>query len=460
MLDSRGGGIVLRGVCKTQFCIVILGLWVGVFGVITSSARPEVRITVSSPVELKIRVESLSPGREWSFRNAYAGVLGLAERVEQFQAFGAGGADLAAKKIAPGEFRSTHGAETIEYVVKLRPPGAAEVAHVSWIVGESGFLVPADLLPQQLTDVLVQFSLPSGWIAHSTVEVDGHGKYRVQKPENAVFFIGRGLRREEKTVDGVVIEAVVSGAWRFKDSAVMKAATKVLERYFELTGFKLKTRTAVMIAPLPAGTSRAKWLAETRGSTVVLLMDPQAKFGNWAGQLGIIFTHELLHLWVPNSLALEGDYDWFFEGFTQYTALVTALELKFISSKEFLATLGRVKDAYLSRPDEFSLIDASERRWTGGNSTVYDKGMLVAFLYDLAIKRDSGGKMWLGSVYRKLFPRYAVQPANGNDVIIQLLSSTPAGADLAKSYIEGQRELDLKPLFADQKQLLKSLYYR
>jgi predicted metalloprotease with PDZ domain len=136
------------------------------------------------------------------------------------------------------------------------------------------------------------------------------------------------------------------------------------------------------------------------------------------------------------------------------------LELKFISSKEFLATLGRVKDAYLSRPDEFSLIDASERRWTGGNSTVYDKGMLVAFLYDLAIKRDSGGKMWLGSVYRKLFPRYAVQPANGNDVIIQLLSSTPAGADLAKSYIEGQRELDLKPLFADQKQLLESLYYR
>ena len=94
--------------------------------------------------------------------------------------------------------------------------------------------------------------------------------------------------------------------------------------------------------------------------------------------------------------------------------------------------------------------------------------MLVALLYDLAIRKDSGGKMWLASVYKKLFDRYAneaateaaTQPANGNDVIIQLLSSSPAGADLAKSYIEGQRELDLKPLFADQKQLLKSLYYR
>ena len=99
---------------------------------------------------------------------------------------------------------------------------------------------------------------------------------------------------------------------------------------------------------------------------------------------------------------------------------------------------------------------------SSGASTVIEvsAGDRPGLLYDLAIKRDSGGKMWLGSVYKKLFARAAVQPANGNDVIIQLLSSTPAGADLAKSYIEGQRELDLKPLFADQKQLLKSLYYR
>ena len=86
MLDSTGGGIVLRGVCKTQFCIVILGLWFGVFGVEAIAARPEVKITVSSPAEIKIRIDALTPGREWSFRNAYAGVLGLAERIEQFRA--------------------------------------------------------------------------------------------------------------------------------------------------------------------------------------------------------------------------------------------------------------------------------------------------------------------------------------------------------------------------------------
>ncbi|HEV2834085.1 MAG TPA: hypothetical protein VGW58_02150, partial [Pyrinomonadaceae bacterium] len=211
---------------------------------------------------------------------------------------------------------------------------------------------------------------------------------------------------------------------------------------------------------LPVETGSVKWRAETRGSTVVLLMDPQAAVKNWAGQFGIIFTHELLHLWIPNALRLQGDYDWFFEGFTLYTALVTALELKLINFDEYVATLTRVYDSYLSRADGLSLLDASERRWTSGNATVYDKGMLVAFLYDLAIRRDSGGKTRLGSMYKKLLAIGATQPGNANEVIIQLLSSTAAGADLAKRYIEGRQELDIKQILADRKQLSKSLGYR
>ena len=430
-----------------------------VFGVASAAAKPDVKITVVSPSEVRIRVQSVAPRREWSFRNAYAGVLGIAERVEEFHVFGTEG-DTGATKIATGEFRTSVDVSTIEYVVKLPPPNAAEVSHVSWIAGESGFLMLADLLPEQLADISLKLSLPSGWSSQSTNEADKLGNYSVAEPEKAVFFVGRSMREQSKRVGGTSLGAVINGQWPFKDEVVLKAASKVFANYLELTGFTLPNDSLVMVARLPVAVGSVKWRAETRGSTVVLLLDPQAAVQNWAGQFGIIFTHELLHLWVPNTLRLQGDYDWFFEGFTLYTALVTALELKFISANEFVATLGRVYDSYLSRPDDLSLIDASERRWTTGNATVYDKGMLVALLYDLAIRRNSGGKRWLGNVYKELFARWATQPANGNDVIIQLLSSTLGGADLAKSYIEGQRELDLKPLLADQKQLLKSLYYR
>jgi predicted metalloprotease with PDZ domain len=316
----------------------------------------------------------------------------------------------------------------------------------------------ADLLPESLPSVELEISLPAGWTCETEYAPD-NGKYQVRQPEKTVLLIGRGLRREAHRVDGLPFDVALSEQWPFK-SEVGKAATKVLEKYLALTGSAPAAKPVLLIAPLPVATGSVKWRAETRGRTVVLLLDPAAKIKNWTAQLGIIFTHELLHLWVPNSLLLEGDYDWFFEGFTLYTALVTALELKFIASSEYVRTLGRVYDSYLSRPDDLSLIDASERRWTSGNATVYDKGMLVAFLYDLAIRKNSAGKLWLGNIYKELFTRWAAQPANGNDVIIQLLSSTPAGAELAKSYIEGQGELDLKPLLADQKQLLKSLYYR
>ena len=440
---------------------MVFALWAGVFGVASAAASdswgPQVKITVSSPAEVRVRIESASLGTEWSFLNAYAGVVGLGERVEQFRAFAPDGADVNARKIATGEFRSSGVATTIEYVVKLRPPGSADVAHVSWIAGDAGLLMLADLLPQWLPGVLVEFSLPTGWSAQSVYEADANGKHNVRQSEKTVFLIGRGLRRQSKRTERAVFDFVANGSWPFKDDTVLKTATKVLEKYFALTGSPLPAKPIVMLAPLPVATGSVKWRAETRGSTVVLLMDPRAQISNWAGQLGIIFTHELLHLWVPGSLLLEGDYDWFFEGFTLYTALVTALELKFVNYAELVATLGRVYDSYLSRPDELSLLDASERRWTTGNATVYDKGMLVAFLYDVGVRRDSGGKTRLGSLYGKLFARHASLPANGNEVIIQLLSSTPTGADLAKNYVQGQQAIDLKSLLADQK-LLKSLY--
>src|SRR5215510_9113116 len=82
------GGIVLRRAVKTQFYLVVFGVWVGVFGVISSDARPEAKISVAASGELKIRIKSLSAASEWSFRNAYAGVLGIAERVDEFHAFG------------------------------------------------------------------------------------------------------------------------------------------------------------------------------------------------------------------------------------------------------------------------------------------------------------------------------------------------------------------------------------
>lgn len=416
-----------------------------------AQVHARVRISVSAPNEIAIRAVSSSPLRSWSFRNAYAGVLGLAERIDQFQADGAG---AGARKVATGEFRSDVGASEINYLVRLTRPSPAAVAHVTWLTNEHGFLMLADLLPQELTTVSVEFVLPSGWTVHSA-----NDPASISEPADAVFFVGRSIRKAAKRD----LDGFVAGNWPFKDPVAVNAAARVMEKYVSLTRFKLTVKPVVMIAPLPVATGSTKWRAQTRGSTVLLLMDPHAQIANWKGQLEIIFAHEVLHLWVPNALRLQGDYDWFFEGFTMYTALLTALELKAINFKEYVATLARVYDSYLSYPHDLSLIEASERRWTNPWPVVYDKGMLVAFLYDLMLRKESAGKATLANRYRELFTRSA-DLAEGNDVIIKLLSSSPAASEFVKKYIEGSQELELqhalKELGADKPGLLKSLGYR
>jgi predicted metalloprotease with PDZ domain len=129
------------------------------------------------------------------------------------------------------------------------------------------------------------------------------------------------------------------------------------------------------------------------------------------------------------------------------------------------------------------LIDASERRWTTPGSFVYDKGMLVAFLYDLLLRDESGGATTLAEKYRELFRRRAADHVNGNEVIIGVLGSSPVIREFTKTYIENSNKLELERLLpaygltldssgrssqlrvgrdlnGDQKRLLRSLGYR
>ena len=437
-----------------------------------------VTISINSPGQIRVDALLSKPINSWSFRNAYAGVLGIAERIEDFRA-----ADADVRKAAVGEYRSDRNSSRISYTVKLPKPTAADVSHFSWLVYDRGVLMFADLLPLEVQNLSAAFVMPEGWTVESSFPRDATGQYAVAEPEKAVFCVGRDLRKDSTAVQGMSLDIVLSGKWPFKDRDALERATKVMERYLALTGFSLRNKSVIMIAPLPIDDAKTGWKAETRGSTVVLLLNPEAGFKFWKSQLTIIFTHEILHLWVPNSLKLEGDYDWFYEGFTLYTALRTALELGAIDFKEYLNTLGRVYDTYRAHPDTLSLIEESERRWASAGSQVYVKGMLVAFLYDLMLRKESGGQRTLADSYPTLFNGRLTDGADGNEAIISVLGSTPVSRDFIKVYVENSTTVELNKVLPayglsvlftgkgfqlrvdgelnqDQKQLLRSLGYR
>ncbi|MCA1606713.1 MAG: hypothetical protein LC775_14870, partial [Acidobacteria bacterium] len=294
------------------------------------SLKARVIATSLSPARVLVEAEG-PPADTWSFRNIYAGIPRLGYRVESFKVQ-APGETVSVRNLAPGEFRSSKEVSTFSYEILLDERSRlAELSHVSWINQERGFLMLADLLPRLGREnlvpspVTIEFKLPAGWTVASALLPDKNQRYTVANSDSAVFYIGRELRETRVRADSMDLALVTSGDWAFADSEALKLAGKIVKEHSKLTKHRLYGRSVVLLAPFNGLVGPERWTADTRGSSVVLLLGRHASARALLARLGVVLAHELFHLWVPNTLALEGDYDWFFEGFTLYQALLTCL---------------------------------------------------------------------------------------------------------------------------------------
>ena len=428
---------------QLKLVLGILVVLLSLCSVDASAQQARVKIGVTTNKTLQIEIQQTAATDSWSFLNAVAGTLGLGDRISNFKVSNSS-QNVAVRRIASGEYRADGPASECSYGVDLSKPELGNMAHASWMSTSEGILMFADLLPHDLMNrgISVEFTLPAGWRVHSAAATEA-SRFVISDPEKAVFLVGGATQKQSKKIDGVELTLFVSGHWPFSNSKALDTAVKVFKKYRSVTGYTLRQPAGIFVAPMPVPSALNKWKAETRGSVSVLLIDPTATFPTWNGQLGVIFTHELFHFWIPNSLVLKGDYDWFFEGFSLYQGLLTARDLKLISSQEFLNTIARVFDSYLSYSQKDSLVEASEKRWMNPGSYVYDKGLLVAFMLDL-IARSQAGSRPLSEVYRELFVSFADKPADGNEAIIRLLSSSKQARELCERYITGRTQLEFE----------------
>ena len=96
--------------------------------------------------------------------------------------------------------------------------------------------------------------------------------------------------------------------------------------------------------------------------------------------------------------------------------------------------------------DRLSLIEASQRRWTTSASLVYEKGMLVAFIYDLILRKLTDCGASLDDVYAELFRLSATGQGSANETIISLLSEREGLKTFARDYLESAAKIDLEAI--------------
>jgi hypothetical protein len=414
------------------------------------------RISVVSTAPARIKIDARLPVATsvLSFRNTYAGVLGLGERIETVEGIRDNGERIQLKNLTPGEFQSVERLSRFAYEVNLAGPRrAADLSHVSSFTSEYGLLMMADLLPQSRADsstfasALIDVDMPNGWTVSSNIKKDG-SQFSTDDPETAVFLVGPSLHEKHQRLSTTNFSLITTAKWPFPDNEAMKIAGEILGEYSRITRFDLKRNAVLILVPYPGETGPQSWSAETRGNVVVLLLGRNGRRKSVLSRLGIVLGHELFHLWVPNSLKLEGDYDWFFEGFTLYEALRMDLRLGLISFEDYLETLAGVYDSYRSAVDgdRLSLIEASQRRWTTSASLVYEKGMLVAFIYDLMLRKLTDCRASLDDVYAELFRLSATGQRSANETIISLLSEREGLKTFSRDYVESAVKIDLEAI--------------
>jgi hypothetical protein len=440
-----------------------------------SAQRLRIEIRVLPDANGRVIVEgSCAPAASWSFPDSYAGILNLGSRIEGLRLYDAAGAEVPNRKIAPGQFQAEAPATRFHYEARLDAPArAADAARVSWLSSERGLLMLRDLLPsapsianpnkQVVQGVTVRLSLPPGWVGHASAAQNDGGEFELADADLGVFAVGDRLRISTTKMAGMTFSLVAAGEWAFTDAEALELASKVLKADAVVFGAVPSRPAALILFPFPQSGVADRWSAETRGSSVTLLAGRLPSKIAALAQLSVPLTHEFLHFWVPNALALSGDYDWFYEGFTVYQAARISVRLDLLTFQEFLNAISRAYDGYsvgLDR-DRWSLVEASKRRWTTGESSVYSKSMVVAFLYDLNLRSLSRNKHSLDEVYRNLFREYrnegasargaGFQPgqgSDGSDAALQALGAYTGMQNFGSSFISKPVAINLTELLA------------
>src|SRR5258708_6712455 len=386
--QSKDRARLCRHLVMALSCVAVLICLTSIAG--AQQARVEIRV-LPDPAGRVIVEGSCAPATAWSFRDSYAGVLNLGSRIEGLRLFDSAGTEVAYRKIAPGQFQAATPATRFRYEVSVAPPArVADGARVSWVSSERGLLMLRDLLPasrpgsaggQVGERVTVRLNLPPGWVAHSNQAQNVRGDFEIADAGLAVFAVGDHLRISTTTSSEMTLSLVAAGEWAFSDTEAIDLASRVLKAHRDVFGAAPSRQATLILFPFPQSGAPDKWSAETRGSSVTLLLRKLPSRVAALAQLSVPVTHEFLHFWVPNGLVLSGDYDWFYEGFTVYQAARVGVRLDLLTFQEFLNAIGGAYDGYflsLDR-DRWSVVEASKRRWTVGESSFYSKSLLIAF---------------------------------------------------------------------------------
>ncbi len=391
--------------------------------------RIKIKAETQLLAEIEYRFSAHDQQKNWvgiRFLDEYAGINGLIEeRFSLVKIYDKTGYLVAQKRFMAADTVRVANMGAIGYTVGLKPrssPFAA--AHVSWMNGDGGLLMLGDLFPQSTRKTAkIRFEMPDGWKVFSSETEIEPDVFMVSDIDKAVFYLGLNMREYKITARNSHLYLTISGDWHFSDAAAASISESIFEHYDRLFGSLPKTSLRIRIDKFPVPVAIGNWEADTRGRSVTIMSSDMPFKSQSLQRLHEQLRHELFHLWIPNGLNLSGKYDWFYEGFALYQSLKTGVAVNRIGFNDFLNTLSRAYEIDRLQTKKLSLIDASKERWNGADTQIYARGLLVAFLCDLALLERSKGKRSVANILKEIYEkhRFPAPIADGNTALLNIL---------------------------------------
>ena len=409
-----------------------------------------IKIDANSPSVARVegRFVKERASKNLSFILDYAGITGLGERVSNVRLLGGDKKPVAFRRMIAGEYLADDDFRSWSYAVNLLPVAKqSAAAHLSWLGKDGGVIMLDDLLPQLgkgKPSLKLTFDLPPGWKILVAERRVAPASFEIDNVEKAVFYIGSDRREKDLSSGNIRLKLNISGDWLFSDEEAAAIAASIFKEYERVFGPAPATDFRIGISKFQIPVSVGNWEADTRGRSITLVSSDMPFKSQSVQRLHEQLRHEIFHLWIPNGVNLNGNYDWFYEGFALYQSLKLGVAVNQIRFDDFLDTLSRAYDIDKMQSQKLSLIEASKNRWKGANAQIYASGMLVAFLCDLALLDKSKGKRSVTDLLRVLYERHRAPNAaqDGNTAILTLLRSHSELVPVIDRNITGSESID------------------
>lgn len=187
---------------------------------------------------------------------------------------------------------------------------------------------------------------------------------------------------------------------------------------------------------------------EAIGNNISILIDPN---GGEMSQVipGLIFAHELFHLWNGKSFAPQSDdTEWFKEGFSNYYTLKSLHHIGFLNDDSYLSMLA---DFFYQRYDsdpgvgQLSMTAGEQKHDHWG--LIYAGGFFVAIAQDMLIRKSSNNTKSLDDLMRSFYRQFDGNSGGYTLADIQSELSKLSGNDQQQffsQYVTGVEKLPLE----------------